>query len=350
MRLLHVMASAPDGGAEMTMLDSVLALANTGAVTQYVVTRSNNDWRLDRFSEAGIGYATTNLNPTLPALSRYKLARIIDRFRPDVIQYWKARAGRFTFSRHSARSVAWHGGTARTNRLAGCAWHQGSSPGVIADFLTAGVDEHKAFLLPPFSGGIETAPLHRHEFGVPDRAPLALVLSRLHAKKGLNTLLDAIRMVDGLYLFIAGDGPMRGALEAQIKAQRMDERIKLLGWRNDRIALIQMADFVVCPSRIEPFGKTIIDAWAAGKPVIAADAVGPSTLITPGETGLIVRRGDDEAMARAMQQMIDFPDLRFKLGAAGRDAYNDEFSREQFVGQMMAIYQRVIEEAGPFSR
>lgn len=342
------MASAPDGGAEMTMLDSVLALANTGSVVQYIVTRANNDWRLAKFSEAGIGYATTNLNPTLPSLSRFKLARVIDRFRPDVIQYWKARAGRFTFARHRARSVAWHGATARISRMSGCDWHQGSSTSVIAELLSAGVPEDRAFLVPPFSGGFEAAPLSRSDFDVPDGAPLAIVLSRLHAKKGLNTLLDAARLVEGLHVLIAGDGSMRGALAAQIKAQRLSDRINLLGWRNDRMALIQLADFVICPSKIEPFGKTVIDAWAASKPVIAADAVGPSTMITPGETGLIVRRGDDEALARAIQQLIEDRELCLKLGSAGRTAYGVEFGQDQFVRQMTEIYQRIMEKAGPF--
>ncbi len=350
MRLLHIMASAPDGGAEMTMLDSVLAFADAGSITQYIVTRANNDWRLSKFSEAGIAYATTNLNPTLPSMSRFKLARVIDRFRPDVIQYWKARAGRFTFSRHRARSVAWHGATARINRMSGCDWHLGSSPGVVADLLSAGVPEDRAFLVPPFSGGIETEPLQRSDFGVPENAPLALVLSRLHAKKGLNTLLDAARLVDGLHILVAGDGSMRRALEAQIKAQRLSDRIQLLGWRNDRIALIEMADFVISPSKIEPFGKTVIDAWAAGKPIIAADAVGPSTLITPGETGLIIRRGDDEALARAIRQLIDAPDLCQKLAAAGRIAYCNEFGQKQFVDQMMTVYEQVMGAAGPFRR
>ena len=350
MRLLHVMASAPEGGAEMTMLDSVLALAGVEDLTQFIVTRSNNEWRLRQFSEAGIAYAIAGLNPKLPTRSRYKIARTINRFRPDVIQYWKARAGRFVISRHSKRSVAWHGGTARANRLGGCEWHQGASAEVIADLLKAGIPEDRTFLIPPFSGGIESAPLNRAEFGVPESAPLAVVLSRLHAKKGLNTLLDAVKMVDGLYVLIAGDGPMHGALGAQIKAQRLEDRIHLLGWRNDRLALIELADFVICPSKIEPFGKTVIDAWAAGKPIVAADAIGPSTLITPGETGLIVRRGDDEALARAISQLIEFPELRFKLGAAGLAAYRNEFGREVFVNQMMSVYRRVQEVAGPFGR
>lgn len=348
MRLLHVMASAPEGGAEMIMLDSVLALASEHSITQYIVTRPNCNWRLDKFSEAGIAYATTNLNPKLPALSRYKLARVIDRFRPDVIQYWKARAGRFTYSRHRSRSVAWHGGTGRLNRLGGCDWHQGSSAQVIADLLEGGVAEDRAFLVPPFSESTGGAGLHRSAFDIPEGAPIALVLSRLHAKKGLSTLVDAVKLVDGLHVLIAGEGSMRGAIEAQLQAQGLDDRVKLLGWRNDRAALMELADFVVCPSKIEPFGKTVIDAWAAGKPVIAADAIGPSTLITPGVTGLIVRRGDDEALAASMLQLINLPELAQKLSVAGRAAYEAEFGRELFLHQMMDIYRRVLEVAGPF--
>ena len=348
MRLLHVMASAPDGGAEMTMLDSVLALASVDGLSQYIVTRPNNDWRLQKFSEAGIAYATTGLNPSLPTLSRYKLARVINRFRPDIIQYWKARAGRFTYSRYRSRSVAWHGGKARHNRLSGCDWHIGASASVMADLLHAGVPEDRCALIRPFSGGFQSPPLQRADLGVPDGAPLALVLSRLHSKKGLNTLVDAVKLVDGLYVLIAGDGPMRGALEAQLKAQRLEDRILLLGWRNDRSSLIDLADFIVSPSRIEPFGKSVIEAWSSGKAIIAADADGPSTLITPGKTGLIVRRGDDEALAAAMVHLIGSPEFTRSLGEAGRTAYDAEFGRDVFLREIMEVYERIHAKAGPF--
>ena len=348
MRLLHVMASAPEGGAEMTMLDSVKALAQSGSIQQYVVTRPNNAWRLEQFSEAGIAYATTNLNPQFRQLSRYKLARVIERFRPDIIQYWKARAGRFTYPRYRARSLAWHGGTAHLNRLSGCDWHQGTSPEVVAELLHQGVAEDRAFAVPPFASSTEGDSLSRAQFGVPAAAPLAVVLSRLHAKKGLHTLLEAAKSVPELHVLIAGDGVMRGALAAQIKALGLRDRVQLLGWRNDRAALMELADFIICPSKIEPFGKIVIEGWAYGKPVIAADAIGPSTLITPGKTGLLVRRGDDEALAAALQQLIASPQMAEELGAAGRDAYISEYGERVFTKQMMTIYEKILETAGPF--
>lgn len=348
MRLLHVMATAPHGGAEAVMLDSVLALSGVSGLKQYIVTRDNNDRRLERIADAGIAYATTNLNPSLPALSRYKLARTIDRFCPDVIQYWKARAGRFTYTRHRERSFAWHGGTARSHRLGGCGWHQGSSVNVIADLLDSGIREDRAFVVPPFCEDIPPHGLKKSDFGIPDAAPLGIVLSRLHAKKGLTVLIDAVKIVEGLHILIAGDGPMRRALRAQLHAQRLENRVHLLGWREDYRALIDISDFVVSPSRIEPFGKSVLEAWSAGRPIIAADAKGPATLITPGKTGLLVKRGDDEALAGAIQTLIANPALAETMANAAREAYCTDFGRPQFIQDMMDIYTRIKNAAGPF--
>lgn len=341
------MASAPDGGAEMTMLDCVRALSGIPDFSQYIVTRPNNSWRLEQFSELGIGYATTNLNPSLGTLSRYKLARVIERYRPDIIQYWKARAGRFTFSKYRDRSIAWHGGTARLNRLSGCDWHIGSSAMVVTDLLEGGANEERVFHVSPFASTPMVRPLSRSQFGIPQGAPIALVMSRLHAKKGLNTLLEATRSVAGVHVLIAGDGPMRGALRAQIKAQRLSDRVHLLGWRNDRAELYDLADFVICPSKIEPFGKVVVEAWAAAKPVIAADAIGPATLITPGETGILFRRGDDDALAAAIEQLLHAPDMAKNLGRAGREAYEAEYGEQIFVKQMADLYKNVRSTVSP---
>jgi len=335
------MASAPEGGSETMMLDSVLALAAAG-VTQYVVTRPNNEWRLKQFANAGIGYATAGLNPNFTPVSRRKLSRVIGRFQPDIIQFWKARAGRFTFEKYRAKSVAWHGNTARYNRLKGCDWHIAASPRVGADLLDEGVNEDRLAVIAPFAGGAEAAPLDRTLLGVPDRAPLAVTLARLHQKKGLDTLIEAARSVQGLYVLIAGDGELKKALSSQIAALGLQDRVKLLGWRNDRGALFAAADFVVCPSRNEPFGKIVLDAWAAGKPIISTDASGPAMLITPDETGILVRRNDDEALANAMQRLIDTPALAAKLSENGPQAYEAEYGRDLFLEQTLAFYERVM--------
>jgi len=92
MRVMHVMAGAKEGGAENIMLESVCALAGAG-LEQFVITRPDNQFRLDMFAEAGIGYATTAFNLRWPFPTRKKITQAIERFRPDVIEYWMGRAG-----------------------------------------------------------------------------------------------------------------------------------------------------------------------------------------------------------------------------------------------------------------
>ena len=96
MRIMHVMAGAVEGGAENIMLESVCALAEAG-LEQYVITRPNNQFRLDTFASAGIGYATCRFNLRWPFSTRKKIREAIERFRPDVIEYWMGRAGQFGY-------------------------------------------------------------------------------------------------------------------------------------------------------------------------------------------------------------------------------------------------------------
>ena len=94
---------------------------------------------------------------------------------------------------------------------------------------------------------------------------MALALARLHEKKGLDTLLDATAKVPGLYVWIAGEGPLEAELKAHCTRLGLDDRVRFLGWRNDRGALLAASTFVAFPSRYEPFGTVTVDAWAASR-------------------------------------------------------------------------------------
>jgi len=91
------------------------------------------------------------------------------------------------------------------------------------------------------------------------------------------------------------------------------------------------ADFLVCPSRHEPLGNVVIEAWAAGLPVIAARSAGPEALLRDGETGLLVPIDDVTGLAAAMERLIDDGGMRTRLAAAGRAAYAAEFAEDRVV-------------------
>jgi len=192
----------------------------------------------------------------------------------------------------------------------------------------------------------DAAPTDRASLETPADAPVALALARLHEKKGLDTLLDAAKRIDGLYVWIAGDGPLEGALRAQAQALGIADRVRFLGWRNDRGSLLAACDFVAFPSRYEPFGTVTVDAWAASRPLVAADAVGPAAYVEDEVAGLMVPKNDDEALEKAMRRVIEDKALAQKLVAGGRAAYEAQFTKAAFVRDSIAAYERIIKTAG----
>ena len=322
------------------MLESVLALSDAG-VEQAVVTRSSNPFRLDSIRARGVRVETAGFNRYWPFPTRSIIARTIRNFRPDVIQYWMGRAGEFAPKAYRLRSVAWYGGYYKPARFRNCEWHVGLTQDLLRHIRDQGVAENRSAIIHSYADLAGEAPADRAQFSTPANAPVALALARLHEKKGLDTLLDAAAMVPGLYVWIAGEGPLEAELKARCTKLGLDDRVRFLGWRNDRGALLAASTLVAFPSRYEPFGTVTVDAWAAGRPLVAADAVGPAAYVVDGVNGLLVPRNDPAALAQAMRRVIEEPGLAAKLVAGGRASHEATFTREAFVRDSLAFYGRV---------
>ncbi len=347
MRVLHVMAGAEEGGAENIMLESVLALGEAG-LTQHVVTRPGNTFRTGKFSGAGIGVTPASFNRAWPFPTHAALDRAIRKFRPDVIEYWMGRAGQFAPAVHRARSIGWYGGYYKLARFRNCEWHVGLTIDLLRHIREQGVPENRSAIIHTYADFLGAEPASRASLQTPDGAPVALALARLHEKKGLDTLLEAADRLPGLYVWIAGEGPLEAQLKAQCSALGLDGRVRFLGWRNDRGALLAACDVVAFPSRYEPFGTVTVDAWAAGRPLVAADAVGPAAYVKDGINGLLVPKNDAARLAEAIGRVVRDKALAATLVAGGRASYEAQFTKSVFQRDSIALYERIRDHAGPF--
>ena len=199
MRVLHVMAGAKEGGAENIMLESVLALAGAG-IPQAVVTRADNEFRIEKFKAAGIEVTTADFNRLWPFPTQSAIARVYREFRPDVAEYWMGRAGQFAPKTHRARSIAWYGGYYKLARFLNCEWHVGLTKDILRHIREQGVAENRSAIIHTYADFEGAAPVDRASLTTPKDAPVALALARLHVKKGLDTLLDATAKVPGLWI------------------------------------------------------------------------------------------------------------------------------------------------------
>ncbi len=118
-------------------------------------------------------------------------------------------------------------------------------------------------------------------------------------------------------------------------------RVRFLGWRDDRAALFGAADVCVMPSRYEPFGTVMIEAWANQVPLIAAASAGPAALVEDGVTGLLVPVDDAGALAGALGRVLGDRAFAARLAAAGRAAYEESFTEAAVVRGYLDFYARV---------
>jgi len=199
--------------------------------------------------------------------------------------------------------------------------------------------------------GEEAARRLRERYGASPAAPLLLFAGQFREYKGLTFLIEALARLSAagarLRAALAGDGPMRPAIESQARAAGLADRVFFPG-RVDDAALIahyRACDVFVLPShrRSEAFGLVQVEAMACGKPVIScALDTGVPFVNRDGETGLIVPPADASALAEAIEKLLAGEDLRRRLGEAGRRRAREEFSVERMLGRVSEVYAEVL--------
>jgi glycosyltransferase involved in cell wall biosynthesis len=170
-----------------------------------------------------------------------------------------------------------------------------------------------------------------------------VTVSRLAPPKDPLTLLDAWDAVPGGHrLLLAGDGPLRRAVEARIALGGQAGRVQLLGPRDDIPALLRAADIFVLSSRWEGLPLAVVEAMMAGLPVVATAVGGIPETVLHGETGLLVPPGDAHALASALHRLLQDADLRRRMGEAGRQRAMAWFTQQRMVDATIALYRQIL--------
>ena len=182
------------------------------------------------------------------------------------------------------------------------------------------------------------------------RPPRVAFVGRLIQNKGPHYLMAAIPQMlahrpDTEFWFI-GDGPMRACLEQTAQNLGVAPNVRFLGVREDVAALLADSDIFVRPSLMEGMPLTVLEAMACGLPVVATPVGGTAELVIEGETGLLVPPRNVEALAGALQRLIDSPALRAQLGANGRRLVEADYGWQRVSRDTLAVYEDVLQARG----
>jgi len=350
---IHVLGSRQLGGADRFFIRLVEALARAGHPT-LAVTRPGSP--VAQALDPAVEQVHLPLAAKWDLYSRWRLTQLIHARRPDVVQTYMGRATRLTRLPRGS-------GTVHIARLGGYyklkgyyehahAW-VGNTHGICRYLIEQGMPAERVFYIgnfipvPRAVDAAEVAAL-RHRLDLPAQARVVFALGRLIDKKGFDDLLQGFARVppelDGrpVVLVIAGDGPARERLHTLGRQLGLESRLRWAGWQNDPTPYYALADWFVCPSRHEPLGNVILEAWQHRLPVLSTRNEGALELIEDGGNALLAPLNDGAALGDALAAALALPAAeRERLAAAGYHTVQREHNEAAVVNAYLYLYERL---------
>jgi len=338
MKILHTMAGGQAGGAEMAYVDLVIAQHQSG-MDVIAACRPNNQ-RVPLLRDAGVTVYELPFGGVFDFKTARGLKKIIREEDITHVQCWMSRASKLTPKIDGVHKIARLGGYYNLKYYTDVDHFIGNTPDICRWLHEdQGIDQNKITHINNFAE-LEpiTDPLHKSDFDTREDQFAFLAMARLHDVKGLDIALEALAKVPDAILWIAGDGPEEKKLRQLSYDLKLTSRVRWLGWRTDRSALLDICDAVSFPSRFEPFGGTFAQAWASKRPLVTTASQGPSQYVTHEKDALVSPIDDADALAINMQRIIDDQFLARGLVREGFDAFKLQFKRQNIIKNYEKLY------------
>lgn len=364
-RILHIIPSLDRAGAEKQMAILAAGLPRDEFDVHVAVLTRSGPLAAD-LRAAGVPTTLIGKRWKLDPGAYRRLKALIADWRPDLVHTWIFAANAYgraaAFSCGVRRVVAgercvdpWKGWlelsidrrlARRTDRIV-------TNTTAVRDFYARhGIPAEKFAVIPnavlPAPPSDLTRPQLLVDLGLPEHARLVGVVGRLWRQKGVKHAIwaaDILKVIrDDVHLLIIGDGPLRDRLERYRDKIRIRDKVHFLGHRDDVPRIMPHLDVLWSPSHYEGQSNAIMEAMAAGVPVVASDIPGTRDLVVPGETGYLVPVGKNgrSAIASHTNKLLDDPDLARRLGRAAAERAQGEFSVPTMIARHAELYRGLL--------
>jgi glycosyltransferase involved in cell wall biosynthesis len=335
-RVLHL-HFGKEGGAERFFVNLAQAFAARGVEQRFVI-RPGRSWRPEI---APLGPIIENDYRRLSLSSlwlSHRVRRIARDWQPDAIMAWMPRAARLIPEAPGAVKLTRLGDFPRhLDHFRRCDLLVGNIPGIGQHCLALGWRK-PVVTISNFAREVVPVPVDRATLDTPADAFVISNAGRFVHRKGFDLLIRAAARVPGAYLWLIGDGREREALAALARAEGIAGRTRFIGWVDEPIHYIAASDVLAMPSRHEPLGNVILEAWQARVPVVSTLSEGPSWYMEDGVNGLLAPIDDLDAVVAGIARLRADPALAVRLVAGGTARLQDWFSRERIVDQYLALF------------
>ncbi len=356
MRSVHIIGSRLSGGAERFYLRLTAALAKYGESVLCVTQPSSE---LNPYLNSETRHRAVKMRSIIDPIARARIGSAIRRFDAQIVQTYMGRATRLTHIKpvskgpvHIARLGGYYSPKGYRHAHAWIANTRGIRDYLVSQgFASERVFHVGNFVEPATPANPDVQARLRKGLELEPNAWVIVCLGRLHRNKAFDVMLDALARLPEhiqsrpMRVLMVGDGPEREALQDQATHSGIARRIRWLGWQQDPEPYLKLADVFVCPSRHEPLGNVILEAWNQQIPVLAADTGGPAELILPGVNGALVTVEDADDLAAGLLTLLEAePGYRQALAAGGAQTLEQDHSKEYIVKTYLELYARLYGE------
>ena len=369
MKVLQLINTLSTGGAEMHLLTLCRYLKRQNVEIVVACLRehvkNSRSLRLD-FEEEDIRVINLQVDSRYNSLFLGRITRVLREERPDILHTHLPRAdfaGAFArvfhsglvwvCSVHAIYSEDWSGRWSLP--LFNLLWRRADimlciSHAVREWLVGRGVPQDKARVI---HYGIEPEKFSeprvnlREQWGLNDNAVVGSI-GRLEPRKGHDLLIQAMpelcMRVPSARLLIAGHDPCGYGVTLRRLIDRLGlgEKVRLVGFQTDVVSFLNALDVFAFASSSEGFGQVVIEAMAAGKPVITSKIAPLTEIVADGETGLLVESGSPQSFASAIAQLLIDPMERHRMGARGRERVTKYFTAERMTQETLLLYENLL--------
>lgn len=302
LRVVHVHLGIK-GGAERFFVSLVNALAERG-VEQKALVFPDRVWKKDIEKVCEV----TEIKFSRSHIARFfinrRIAKMNRAFRPHAMMSWMPQATRWIPNDPTILTAARLGDyPERLDYFANCDVLVCNTPDIARAAGDIGWDRSKTRVISNFTDTRPVTPISRESLDTPDDAHVVLGLGRFVDRKGFDTLLKGVARSEGSYLWLIGEGEEEDNLRRLAADLGITDRVRFIGWTMDPGPYLSACDVMVIPSRHEPLGNVVLEAWAVGKPIVSTASEGPSWLIDDNVNGLIVPIDDHEGVGKAIDRL-----------------------------------------------
>ena len=339
-RILHF-HFGKDGGAERFFVNLANAFAKHGLEQKFVI-RPKRQWRCEIDA---LGQVFEN-HYRRASLSSYfleqRMSRLVRDWMPQIVMAWMPRAARLVKDWPGPCKLVRLGDFPRhLEHFTNCDLVVGNLPGIVDHCLNLGW-KRKVEVISNFAREVVPYPVSRSQYDTPNDAYLISGAGRFVNRKGLDVLVTCLQALPDAYLWLIGSGREEKSLRDLAETLGVRERVRFIGWVDEPIHYIAATDVFGMPSRHEPLGNSVLDAWRAQVPVVSTRSEGPSWYMRDGVDGLLVDIDDADTFSRKLITIRENRLLANTLIRGGLERLSAWFSQEKVVSGYMETCRDIL--------